>query len=104
MRVAARDISKEKLLSELKAVLASAEDFVQEASSQSGETLGAARARMESILKKARERVEDAEDALAATAKEAVESTERSIKDHPWSAVSVSAGIGLLIGILIGRR
>jgi len=26
------------------------------------------------------------------------------VHDHPWSAVGIAAGIGLVIGLLIGRR
>lgn len=100
----AHEMTKERLLDELRSVLHSAEEFAHAASSQSGDKLAIARDKMEATLRNARERLGAAEDAVAASAKEAVATTERSIKDHPWSAVSISAGIGLLVGILIGRR
>lgn len=99
-----QELTRERLLAELKSVLHSAEEFAHAAASQSGEKLAIARAKMDATLQSTRERVGAAEAAVAATAKEAVATTERSIKDHPWSAVSISAGIGLLVGILIGRR
>jgi ElaB/YqjD/DUF883 family membrane-anchored ribosome-binding protein len=26
------------------------------------------------------------------------------VHDHPWKAIAVGAGVGLVIGLLIGRR
>lgn len=33
-----------------------------------------------------------------------VEATEDYIGGHPWQTVAVSAGLGLLVGLLLGRR
>ncbi len=104
MKTLSEELSKERLLADLKSVVSQAEEFVQAATTQSGEKLTIARAKMEAGLQAAREKLDDAEANVVAKAKEAVDTTERSIKDHPWGAVSVSAGIGLLVGILIGRR
>jgi ElaB/YqjD/DUF883 family membrane-anchored ribosome-binding protein len=32
-----------------------------------------------------------------------VDQTEEQIKDHPWAAVGIAAGVGLLLGLLINR-
>lgn len=32
-----------------------------------------------------------------------VDQTEEQIKDHPWAAVGIAAGIGLVLGLLINR-
>jgi len=89
-----------KVLGEFKDVLASVEDFLQAAATQSGERLAQARDNMERVARAARETITDAED----SAKAAIEATERSIREHPWTAVSVSAGIGLILGLLLRRR
>jgi ElaB/YqjD/DUF883 family membrane-anchored ribosome-binding protein len=36
--------------------------------------------------------------------KEAIEVTDRYVYDNPWTAVGVSAAIGILLGLPIGRR
>jgi ElaB/YqjD/DUF883 family membrane-anchored ribosome-binding protein len=36
--------------------------------------------------------------------KQAARVTDEYVHDHPWRAVAVAAGIGLIIGLLIGRR
>ena len=98
------ELTRERLLDDLRAVLHTAEEFAHAASTQTGDKLASARSKMEATLQNTRAHLEAAEAVVTASAKEAVATTERSIKDHPWTAVSISAGIGLLVGILIGRR
>jgi len=89
-----------KLMSELESVLGAVEDFLQTAGSETGERLDDARDRLAEMTRRARAGLKSA----GAGAREAVDSTERTIRDHPWSAVSISAAVGLLIGVLIARR
>jgi len=35
--------------------------------------------------------------------KRGIDQTEDQIKDHPWAAVGIAAGVGLLLGLLINR-
>ena len=35
--------------------------------------------------------------------KRGIDQTEEQIKDHPWAAVGIAAGVGLLLGLLINR-
>jgi ElaB/YqjD/DUF883 family membrane-anchored ribosome-binding protein len=37
-------------------------------------------------------------------AKAAAAATDEYVHEHPWHAVGVAAGVGLVIGLLIGRR
>ena len=49
----------------------------------------------------------DAEALLRATADQAapkVDELEGRIREHPWVAVGIAAGIGLLAGILLSRK
>jgi ElaB/YqjD/DUF883 family membrane-anchored ribosome-binding protein len=42
---------------------------------------------------------------VAKTAKErAVESTTQWVKEHPISTVGIGAGVGFLLGLLVGRK
>ena len=49
----------------------------------------------------------DAEELLRATADQAgpkVDELEGHIRQHPWAAVGIAVGIGLLAGILLSRK
>ncbi len=93
-----------QLMTDLKAVIASAEDLLSATANQSGAAIEAARTRAESTIEQARRKVVAIEEAVLDRAKEAVAEGEHRIKEHPWSAVGISAAVGLLLGVLIGRR
>jgi ElaB/YqjD/DUF883 family membrane-anchored ribosome-binding protein len=42
--------------------------------------------------------------AAEARAREAASQVDHQVREHPWTAVGVAAGVGLLVGILVGRR
>ena len=42
--------------------------------------------------------------ALAARTRAAAKATDEYVHAHPWKAIGVGAGVGLVIGLLIGRR
>jgi ElaB/YqjD/DUF883 family membrane-anchored ribosome-binding protein len=46
----------------------------------------------------------DASDEAAAKARAGAGAAEDYVRDNPWQAVGIAAGLGLLIGLLIGRR
>jgi ElaB/YqjD/DUF883 family membrane-anchored ribosome-binding protein len=101
---AANDISKEKLVADLKIVVADAEELLRATASQAGEKVSAARARIEASLAAAKVKLTEAERALLEKTKEAAKATDEYVHEHPWQAVGIAAGAGLLLGILISRR
>jgi ElaB/YqjD/DUF883 family membrane-anchored ribosome-binding protein len=94
----------DQLMTDLKAVIASAEDLLTATANQSGAAIESARAKAESSIEQARKKVVELEEAVLDRAKEIVANGEHRIKENPWSAVGISAGVGLLLGLLIGRR
>jgi ElaB/YqjD/DUF883 family membrane-anchored ribosome-binding protein len=46
----------------------------------------------------------DAQAALLARTRAAARTTDEYVHVHPWKAVGVAAGVGLVVGLLIGRR
>jgi ElaB/YqjD/DUF883 family membrane-anchored ribosome-binding protein len=97
-------VSSEKLVQDLRVVVADAEDLLKATASQTGERIEKARARAEESLRAAKARLLQASDAMEASAREAAERIDGAVRENPWSAVGVAAGLGLIIGILIGRR
>jgi len=100
----ATEVTKEKLISDFKVVVADAEALLKASAGQGGEALAAVRTRVQESLAIAKEKMLDAEEELLARTKAAARVTDEYVHDHPWHAVGVAAGVGLLIGLLIGRR
>jgi len=74
--------STEKLMTELRAVVRDAEALMQTAAAESGEHL--------------REEGD--------RAREAASEIDEQVRRNPWAAVGIAAGVGLLLGLLLGRK
>lgn len=72
----------EKLMEDLRAVVRDAEALLAAAGERSGERL----------------------EGAADTAREAVQEIDAQVRRNPWAAVGIAAGVGLLLGLLLGRK
>jgi len=98
------DATKEQLIADFKTVVTDAEALLKATANQGGHELSALRAKAEESLKTAKVRIASEQAALLASTKEAVKATDVYVHENPWAAVGVGAGIGLLVGLLTGRR
>ena len=96
--------SKDKLVSDMKIVIADAEEILRVTASQAGEKAVELRARIQDRLRDAKVRLQDAEAALVDKNKAAARATDDFVHENPWQAVGVAAALGLALGVLIGRR
>jgi len=101
---ASNDVSKEKLVADLKVVVADAEELLRATASQAGEKVSAARERIQASLATAKVKLGDAERALLEKTKQAAKATDDYVRENPWQAVGIAAMSGLVLGILISRR
>jgi ElaB/YqjD/DUF883 family membrane-anchored ribosome-binding protein len=95
---------EQNLLNELKRILYAAEEFAEATARDSGEKLGEARKQFSATLKDAHRYLGDAESMVRAKAKVAAATTDTYVRTNPWKSVGVGAGIGVILGLLIGRR
>jgi ElaB/YqjD/DUF883 family membrane-anchored ribosome-binding protein len=96
--------SKEKLVSDMKAVVADAEDILRATTDVAGDRISELRERIADRLRDAKVRIADAEEMLLDRTKAAARATDDYVNENPWRAAGIAAGIGLLLGIIIGRR
>lgn len=96
--------SKEKLMDDLRLVVADAEALLRATANQAGEEAATARARIQKSLHVVKERLVDAETAVIERTQQVVKDTDQYVHDNPWQAVGISAVVGAVIGILIARR
>ncbi|CAJ0680981.1 hypothetical protein R82526_01004 [Ralstonia mannitolilytica] len=100
----ADSVNKEKLMTDVKTVLSDAEALLKQAASSSGEKAAELRERGMGLLRQAKEKAQDLQDAVVTKSKAAARATDDYVHDHPWQAVGVAAGVGLLIGLLLNRK
>ena len=97
-------VSKEKLVTDLKVLVGDTEELLKATAGQAGEKIAVARERIQASLAVYKDKLVDAEQALREKTKEAARATDEYVHDHPWQAVGVAAGIGFLLGLLVSRR
>ena len=96
--------SREKLVADLKVVIADAEEILRATAGVAGEKMAELRERVAVNLQDAKVRLSEAEDALIDNTKAACRATDEFVRENPWQAVGIAAGIGVLLGVIIGRR
>ena len=104
MNAHSNDVTTDKLVEDLKVVMRDAEALIKATSAQTGEKIQEVRARAEESLRQARTRLTVIEDEALQRAREVADATEEYVKENPWQAVGIAAGVGLLVGLLLSRR
>lgn len=98
------DVSREKLASDMRIVIADAEELLRATAGQVGEKAVVARERIQESLRIAKDKLSRAEEVMVDKTKAAARATDDYVHDHPWSAVGIAGAVGLVIGMLISRR
>ena len=93
-------VTRGKLVEDLKAVVADAEELLKASASHTGERIAAARAKAEESLKAAKARLDEQEGAVMAKTRAAAEDYVRA---NPWKAVGIAAGAAFVLCLLATR-
>jgi ElaB/YqjD/DUF883 family membrane-anchored ribosome-binding protein len=97
------EVTKDKLFSDLKVLISDAEELLKVTANQAGERVAAARHRIEQSLEEGKKSLADAEGIVIDKTKEAAKATDVYVRENPWNAVGIAAGIGLILGLLLRR-
>ena len=97
-------VNKDKLVQDFKIVAADFEELLRATATQAGEKVAAVRERAQDSLHKAKIKLAEAEDVIIHKAKQTAHATDEYVHENPWRAVGIAAGVGLVVGLLIGRR
>ncbi len=89
-----------KLADDIKTLVKDAEALLRASAEGAEELTGDARQRAEESLHALRSQLNEIERDLKGRA----QALDGYVHDNPWTAVAVAGGIGLLAGLLMGRR
>lgn len=95
---------KDKLMADLQVVLADAEALLAATAGDAGAGVAELRSRVQASLASAKTGLIEAQAAVIDKAKAAAKATDEYVHENPWKSISIAAGAGLLIGLLLGRR
>lgn len=95
---------KDKLMSDLKLVIADAEELLRMTANQAGEGAAELRGRVQGRIQQAKAELAHLQEVAVAKVKAVGHATDEFVHENPWKSIGVAAGIGLVVGLLIGRR
>ena len=96
--------ARDQLVTDMKTVIADAEELLKATAGAAGDRVSAARARAEETLRSARQKLSQIDDVVIAHAKDAARATDDYVRENPWGAVGIAAVAGVLVGVLISSR
>ncbi len=104
----AEAIEFETLKNDVQKLTGDLKDLLHAVGAQGKEKLVENKKRLEAALKtlrgEAKEKFGEAYDALKEHGQEAIDLSRKKIEERPLTAVFTALGVGVLIGVLVGRR
>lgn len=97
-------VQRERMVEDLKAVIHDAEELLSLTADQAGESAVKLRERVQARLHSARERLATLQASAVERAKAAGQAADHYVHEKPWHAIGAAAAIGVVFGLLIGRR
>lgn len=96
---AAKDMS-----GDMKALVRDAQSLLSAAASLTGNKADELRERGMELLDQALGKASKYQDQAMVKGKELARTADVYVKDNPWRTVAVAAGVGLLLGVILGRK
>ena len=96
--------ARDRLAHSLQQMVDEAEHLLKNAQRTGSEQFNSARDKFEAQLRSAKAELSRLEETAVYNAKRAARATDQAVHEHPYTAMGITAGVGLLIGMLIARR
>lgn len=93
-----------ELQADFQALIDDAEKLLKHASSLAGDHADELREQIQRNLQRARDTLGASEAAMRERGNAARQAGEAYVQGNPWQAVGIAAGVGLFLGLLLGRR
>ena len=97
-------ITRQQLLADLNLVLSDVDALIRATADQRGAEIAKVRAKVADTVAAMKTRMAAAEVALLNKSRQASKIADDYVQENPWRNLGVATGVGLLIGLLIGRR
>lgn len=97
-------LARERVMADLKALAGDAEALLGATADDASDKAKEARARLRAAVEKAKSSYEELQSRGIGAAKDAVKTTDDSIRSHPYESIGIAFGIGLLLGVLLRRK
>lgn len=93
-----------QLAQDVQTVLTDAQELMRLAAGEAGQGFKEARERLDRSTLAARQQLAAMQESALQNAREAGRTADGYVREHPWEAVGVAAGLGVLLGLLLASR
>ena len=94
----------DQIEADVRKAVSGAEDMLTQAANATGDKAAELRSQALQQLKALRERMNDAQEAALRQSKAAARATDEYVHENPWRSILAAASVGVVVGLLIGRR
>lgn len=98
------DTNLNTVRSDMSNLAKNAQDLYREANDATGEQASALRAKGAAVLETVIGKAKSAQATVVGTTKDIAGSTDSYVQGNPWKSIAISATIGVLAGVILGRR
>lgn len=95
---------EEDFMTEVRSSLDEAERLMREAAETTGDKATEMREAAMRSLRQTRETLQDTQEAIVESSRQAAKATDHYVHDNPWQAIGVAGIVGLLFGMLVSRK
>jgi ElaB/YqjD/DUF883 family membrane-anchored ribosome-binding protein len=92
-------VTREKVYDDVKVLVKDVQELLKATTSVVGDKATEARSRVQDHLKVVQDKLGDHYETVRSKGQEAFNTTDGYVRDNPWNAVGIAAGIGFLLGI-----
>ena len=97
-------IARERLMADLGAIAADVEALLRATADDTSDQAKETRARLTAALEKAKATCQELQSQGVESVKAAVNKADQDIRAHPYEAIGVALGAGILLGALLRRK
>lgn len=94
----------EQLRTELKGLADMLEEVLNSSADKPKEELDKLRFKAQEALTGTRDRLSEAREKVVNQTKELANQAECYVRDSPWTSIGIGAAVGIVAGVLLGRR
>ncbi len=92
-------VTREKVYDDVKVLIKDVQELLKATTSVVGDKATETRARVQDHLKTVQDKLGDHYETVRSKGQEAFNHTDGYVRDNPWNAVGIAAGIGFILGI-----
>lgn len=96
--------AQEILMADFQTLVRDTEKLLADSANLAGDQADELRGQINQSLLRARDSLQQTQETVRVRGEAALGTAEEYVRENPWQAIGIAAGVGLVVGLLAGRR